>query len=113
MKKNDTYRVAVESITNLGFGVARCDGIVTFVSNQYETEWMHLFTATEFTGSIKECDEGKLEWIEKSKVFSLPMWEGDKIFFDLLNENVPFFSLKLVYEGDTLVFASLNGERIR
>ena len=85
-------------------------GIVTFVSDRYETEWMHLFTADRFTGKIKECDEGVLEWIEKEKLYSLPLWEGDKIFLRLLEEKVPFFSLKLCYEGDTLQSAVLNGE---
>ena len=85
-------------------------GIVTFVSDKYETEWMHLFTANDFSGEIKECDEGILEWIEKEKLYSLPLWEGDKIFLRLLEENAPFFSLKLSYEGDTLTEAVLNGE---
>ena len=30
-----------------------------------------------------------------------------------MDEHVPFFSLKLVYAGDTLTEAVLNGERIR
>ena len=88
-------------------------GIVTFVSDRFETEWMHLFTATEFTGTIRECDEGNLEWIEKEKLLQLPMWEGDKIFLELLDENGPFFSLKLVYEGETLTEAVLNGKKIK
>lgn len=88
-------------------------GIVTFVSDRYETEWMHLFLATEFSGKIRDCDEGTLEWIEKERLLALPHWEGDEIFLRLLNENVPFFSLKLCYEGDTLTEAVLNGERIR
>lgn len=90
----------------------RYRGIVTFVSDRYETEWMHLFTADQFKGTIKECDEGVLEWIEKEKLYSLPLWEGDKIFLKLLDENTPFFSLKLCYEGETLVKAVLNGEEI-
>ena len=88
-------------------------GIVTFVSDLYETEWMHLFTADQFSGKIKDCDEGVLEWIEKEKLLSLPLWEGDKIFLRLLEENIPFFSLKLSYEGDTLCEAVLNGEKIQ
>lgn len=88
-------------------------GIVTFVSDQYETEWMHLFHATEFSGNIIDCDEGNLEWISKEKLLSLPIWEGDKIFLHLLDQNVPFFSLKLVYEGDTLIKAVLNGKEIQ
>ena len=88
-------------------------GIVTFVSDKYPTEYMHLFTADKFEGSLKECDEGVLEWVEKSFVKGLPIWEGDKIFLDLIDTDTPFFSLKLVYSGDTLKSAVLNGERIK
>lgn len=78
-------------------------GIVTFVYGDI-TEYMHLFTSTDFDGQIKECDEGNLEWVEKSKVYDLPIWQGDKIFFKLIEDKQsPFFSLKLVYEGDELV----------
>ena len=73
-------------------------GFITFVSKQWGTEYMHLFTATEYEGEIKECDEGTLEWVPKSRIEELNLWEGDKIFFRLLEENVGFFSLKLCYE---------------
>ena len=84
-------------------------GIVTFVSNIYETEYMHLFTACGFTGNISECDEGVLEWIDKKALYDLTLWEGDKIFLDLINKDMPFFSLKLEYENDDLVCAVLDG----
>ena len=87
-------------------------GLVTFVSDQWETEYMHLFTADEFRGEIGPCDEGDLEWVDKDKVKDLPIWVGDKIFLDLLTREVPFFSLKLAYEGETLVQAVLNGDPI-
>ena len=86
-------------------------GIVTFVLADW-TEYMHLFCADGFEGTLRECDEGVLEWIDKSALRALPMWEGDKIFLRLLDENVPFFSLKLRYEGETLAEAKLNGEEI-
>lgn len=85
-------------------------GIITFVSDKYETEHMHLFTADKWEGEIKECDEGELVWVDKSKISSLPIWEGDKLFFKLLDEKEPFFSLKVCYEGNTLVQAVLNGK---
>lgn len=78
-------------------------GIVTFVSDEWGTEYMHLFTATEYEGEIKECDEGELVWIPKSEIENLNIWEGDKVFLRLLREDSDFFSLKLVYEGDRLV----------
>ncbi|MBQ2925681.1 MAG: 8-oxo-dGTP diphosphatase [Ruminiclostridium sp.] len=87
-------------------------GLVTFVSDQWETEYMHLFTADAFEGEIGPCDEGNLEWVDKDKVKDLPIWVGDKIFLDLLTQEVPFFSLKLAYEGETLVEAVLNGQEL-
>ena len=84
-------------------------GIVTFVSDIYGTEYMHLFTCDSFSGKIKdECDEGDLTWVKKEIIPTLPIWEGDKIFLGLLYENKPFFSLKLNYMGDKLVSHTLE-----
>ena len=91
----------------------KCRGVVTFLSDRYEGEYMYLFTADGYTGELKECDEGDLEWITRQKLNSLPKWEGDQIFLDLLWQNAPFFLLTLRYHGDTLVEAILNGEKIR
>ena len=90
----------------------RYRGLVTFVNTIYETEYMHLFTATGWEGEIGECSEGNLEWVRKSDVPSLPIWEGDKIFLRLLADEEPFFSLKLSYDGDVLVGAVLNGRKM-
>ena len=88
----------------------RFRGIVTFVSGDGVTEYMHLFTADGFEGTPAECDEGVLEWVPKGQIDDLNIWEGDKIFFRLLTEEAPFFSLKLVYNGSGgLVSAALNG----
>lgn len=87
-------------------------GLVTFVSDRYETEYMHLFTADAWQGTRIDCNEGELVWIDKKKVPELPIWQGDKIFFRLLEQDIPFFSLKLSYEGDMLVQAVLNGKEI-
>lgn len=88
----------------------RYRGIVTFVSGDGVTEYMSLFTADGFTGKQLPCDEGQLEWVEKEDVLKLNIWEGDKIFFRLLEETEAFFSLKLVYDGSgVLVSAALNG----
>ncbi|MDO4812024.1 MAG: 8-oxo-dGTP diphosphatase [Eubacteriales bacterium] len=90
----------------------RYRGIVTFLSDEWETEYMHLFTADGYEGTLRECDEGDLEWIGKSELLSLKLWEGDKIFLRLLDTDEPFFSLKLQYKGDTLVLAALNGKEL-
>ena len=87
-------------------------GIVTFVSDEWEGEYMHLYTATGWTGELKECDEGVLEWVPREKLRQLPMWAGDRIFLDLLDRDAPFFSLKLVYRGEELTRAVLNGRTI-
>lgn len=78
-------------------------GIITFVSSEYETEYMHLFTCSECEGELTECNEGTLEWIEKSKLRDLPLWEGDFVFLELLNTRKDFFALKLEYKNDKLV----------
>ena len=85
-------------------------GIVTFMTDTYETEYMCLYTADKWTGTLKECDEGKLEWIDRKDVLKLELWEGDKIFLRLLDEDRPFFSLKLSYVGENLVNAVLDGK---
>ena len=91
----------------------RYRGIVTFVSDEWGTEYMHLFTADAWEGRLREdCDEGVLEWIDRERLLSLPIWEGDKIFLRLLDEGVPFFSLKLRYAGDRLAEAVLNGKKL-
>lgn len=95
--------------TGLTLTSYRYRGIVTFVSDIYPCEYMHLFTADGWTGEEKVCDEGELAWISKREFLKLPMWEGDHIFLDLLEQNAPFFSLKLVYHGERLVGRVLNG----
>ena len=90
----------------------RFRGLVTFVSDEAPTEYMHLFTATGFSGTLRDCDEGTLEWVPKPEVENLPIWQGDKIFLRLLAEGAPFFHLELTYHGDTLVQAVLEGETL-
>ena len=88
-------------------------GIVTFVSDVWPAEQMHIFVCTEWTGEQIECNEGDLEWIEKQRLLELTMWEGDKIFLRLIDAKVPFFSLKLTYKGDELQSAVLDGKPIQ
>ncbi|MCJ7855291.1 8-oxo-dGTP diphosphatase [Lachnospiraceae bacterium NSJ-143] len=103
----------VKEETGLTLNSYSYKGIVTFVSDKWGTEYMHLFLSDNFSGEIAECDEGELMWVEKEKINSLYSWEGDKIFLTLIEKNVPFFSLKLVYEGETLMTAVLNGRRLQ
>ena len=86
----------------------RLRGIVTFISDKWEGEYMYLYTATEFMGDICECSEGNLEWVDKAEVPNLPIWEGDKLFFEELNKDRGFFTMKLRYEGETLVESNIN-----
>ena len=101
----------VKEETGLDILEWRYRGIVTFISDVWPCEYMHLFTASRWCGEETACDEGELEWIEKQRLFDLSLWEGDKIFLRLLmDSNQPFFSLKLVYQGDDLVGAKLDGK---
>lgn len=91
----------------------RYRGIVTLISGNGVTEYMSLFTADEFEGEPIPCDEGELAWVPVKDVYQLNIWEGDKIFFRLLEEREEFFSLKLVYDGhDGLVSVLLDGKPI-
>ena len=87
----------------------RLRGVVTFLYNDEEAEYMFLYTADGFEGEPVLCDEGTLEWVRKDEIDSLNLWEGDRIFFELLKEEHPFFSLKLHYRGDSLEEAVLDG----
>lgn len=116
--------------TGLDVKDLRLRGIVTFVSDVWECEYMHLFSAERFnissdgtvlsevsdmedvTNALRDCDEGVLEWVEKDKILTLPIWEGDKIFLDLLDRRRNVFLLKLRYEGDRLTEAILDGKRL-
>ena len=92
----------------------RCRGVVTFLINgDWDGEYMYLFTADDFEGELTDCPEGELRWVSRQFLDELPKWEGDQIFLDLLWQDAPFFLLKLRYEGDSLVEAVLNGEKIR
>lgn len=102
----------VNEETGLTLTSWRLRGIITFSTDACDTEYMFLYTADGYTGQLKDCDEGTLEWVEKPKVPELPIWEGDRIFFRLLEEQAPFFSLKLRYMGDDLAEAVLNGSQI-
>ncbi|MBR6078970.1 MAG: 8-oxo-dGTP diphosphatase [Treponema sp.] len=87
-------------------------GIVTFVSDENPAEYMCLFTSKDFSGEIISCNEGQLEWVNKSEVTNLNLWEGDKLFLELLTKDVPFFSMKLVYKNGRLVEKYLDGKAI-
>ena len=88
-------------------------GIVTFISEGWDTEYMCLYTADGYEGEIIPCNEGVLEWIRKEDLLKLNLWEGDKIFLKMLQENAPFFSLKLAYKGDVLTEAVLDGKKLK
>ena len=98
----------VEEETGLSLLSYEFRGLVTFVSNEWGTEYMHLFTADAYKGKIKSCEEGELVWVPKNHIESLKLWEGDKVFLTLLKEEKSFFSLKLVYEGEKLAEQELK-----
>lgn len=96
--------------TGLTLTSYRFCGIVTFIAEGWPTEYMCLYEADGFEGDLKECDEGTLEWVKKSELNNLNLWEGDKIFHRLMDEGGSFFSLKLCYQGEVLKEVSLNGK---
>ena len=98
--------------TGLELTSSRYSRIVTFIYEDDPAEYISLYIADGFTGDLIECDEGFLDWVEKEKIKDLNLWEGDKIFFRLMDEEEEFFSLKLVYQVDILTEAVLNGRKI-
>ena len=105
-------REALEE-TGLTLTSWKCRGVITFLTETDFGEFMYLFTADGFEGELKECNEGDLQWVSRDFLDSLPKWEGDQIFLDLLWQDAPFFLLKLRYDHDTLVEAVLDGKKIR
>ena len=103
----------VEEETGLTLTSWKLRGIITFLCDRWQTEYMFLYTADGFEGNLKECDEGNLEWVDKKAVYDLPIWEGDKVFLKLLEEREEFFSLKLQYEKDCLTEVVLDGKQIQ
>ena len=100
----------VKEETGLELTSYRLRGIITFVTDQKQSEYIFLYTADGFEGEIKTCEEGILKWIEKDKIPSLNLWEGDRVFLDLLQKEIPVFSLKLEYKEEHLVSAVLDGK---
>ena len=123
----ECMRREVYEETNLYIDHYRYCGIVTFVSDDNETEYMHLFTVTGFHDrdgvfvsggklqpgvreiALKDCAEGQLEWLPKEMLTQIPHWAGDRIFLPMiLDMEIPFFSMKLVYRSGELIHASMN-----
>ena len=106
----------VKEDTGLTLTSYRFRGLITFTfssqGRETDTEYMCLYTANGYEGELISCSEGNLEWVNKKDIFSLKLWEGDKIFFRLLQEERQFFSLKLVYQDDELREAVLDGEKL-
>jgi len=99
----------VKEETGLTLKSLKLRSVVTYVSNEWETEYMYVFTSDEFEGKLIECNEGDLEWVDKDKVMDLKTWEGDRIFLErILKNDYPFFTAKLEYNGDKLVKAEVN-----
>lgn len=106
----------VREETGLTLNSWKFRGIVTFVSTDTTGtvfEYMHLFTSDDFSGTMTDCDEGTLEWVQKSQLKDLNFWEGDYVFLDLIDKNEPFFSLKLVYKDGKLTDTVLNGKPLK
>jgi 8-oxo-dGTP diphosphatase len=80
-------------------------GKIHFISNKYGEEIMHLYYSREFCGNLKiECDEGVPKWVKKEDVLKLPLWEGDKLFLELLDKDTPPFNMTLKYEDEKLIY---------
>jgi len=99
--------------TGLRLSEFRFHGVVTFLSDEWEGEYMYLFSSRRWTGTLREdCPEGDLSWVAKEKVGELPIWAGDRIFLRLMEEDRPAFLLTLSYHGNELTRAELDGKAL-
>lgn len=98
----------VKEETGLTLNSVMLRGILTFINTICETEYIYVFTSNDFTGKLIDCNEGELQWIDKEKVTTLNLWEGDKIFIEKIKQESPFFTIKYVYDGDTLLHYDLK-----
>ncbi len=98
----------VKEETGLTLNSCKLRCIVTYVSKDWETEYMYVFISDDFSGELIECNEGDLEWVDKKKIFELNLWEGDKIFLSKLQKDNTFFTMKFNYDGDKLLEYNLN-----
>lgn len=101
-----TREVKEETGLHLKSYQLRC--IVTYVSTNWETEYMYVFTSSEFKGNIIKCNEGDLQWVDKNEVTKLNIWEGDKIFIEKIQKDNKFFTVKFEYDGDKLLSYDLK-----
>ncbi len=102
----------VREETGLTLTAWKFRGFLTFQSEGWPSEYICVYTADAFTGELRSCDEGELAWVPKEELLRLNLWEGDRIFLKLLLEEAPFFSLKLCYQGEKLVYAALDGQEM-
>ena len=100
----------VKEETGLTMTSFRLRGLITFVSDEWGTEYMHLFTCTAYEGTPTDCNEGELVWLPKAELLTKKMWAGDRIFLRALDERPDFFTLKLVYRGEELVSWKFGAE---
>lgn len=98
----------VKEETGLTLNSCKLRCIVTYVSKDWDTEYMYVFTSDDFSGELIECNEGDLEWVDKNKIFELDLWEGDKIFLKKIQKDDTFFTMKFNYDGDKLLEYNLN-----
>ena len=75
----------------------------------WDTEYMFVFVCDQFEGEVDfTCNEGNLAWVLEEVLPSLPMWEGDALFMAPVLGGAPFFSMKMIYRGDTLISWNLD-----
>jgi len=76
-------------------------GLLLFPNFKGDDWYVFVFTASEFSGELIDSPEGRLEWIEDSRLSSLNLWESDHIFLPWIQRG-EFFSAKFEYAGDQM-----------
>ena len=88
--------------TGLDVHSLSCCGEVLFIDENLNM-MMYIYEITDFSGELKECDEGDLKWIPIKDIYNYPMWEGDKAFLPKVINHEPYFKMELTYAHNELV----------
>lgn len=81
----------------------KCHGYVTFPGLYYgEDEGMFVFSCHDFEGTLEECGEGDLQWVNDDLIPDYPKWEGDHHFFEWMEDDY-YHHAKITYQDDHLV----------
>ncbi|MDK9580759.1 DNA (cytosine-5-)-methyltransferase [Sneathia sanguinegens] len=100
------YECVVREIkeeTGLEVKKVRARGFITFIYDG-NVDYIHVFSTTEFSGELIECDEGDLKWIKREDILNLNIWESDRYLLSkIVNKEYDYFMMTSRFENMKLI----------